>query len=186
MCPGSMISDSKRLAPSTQNMIGGINWSILPNRAWKNKRGTKAIQVVSTLATTGVKTKAVPLTADSSDDLPSARKRVIFSDTTMASSTIIPSTMITAARVTLLMAKQSVKGMPSATQMPERKSRKIKSMMSIIMNPIEPLVTTIDNLFFKSTDSSSRVKSSIPVPVRLFFRKLLICFFTAFSASSMP
>ena len=80
MCPGSIKSDSRRLAPSIKNMIGGMNTSILPNRARKKRRVTKAIHVVSMLATIGIKTKAVPLIADCSDGMPSERRRDIFSD----------------------------------------------------------------------------------------------------------
>ena len=68
-----------------------------------------------------------------------------------------------------IMAKQSVKGMPMATQRLERKSRKMKSIIRIRTNPMEPLATTMESLFLKSTDSSSKVKSSIPVPFFLCF-----------------
>ncbi len=68
----------------------------------KKKRGTKAIQVVKILASTGRIIVTVPLTTAKAGISPSSSRRVIFSAITIASSTNIPNTTITPAKVILL------------------------------------------------------------------------------------
>ena len=108
--------------------------------ASKKNNGTKATQVVRMLATTGRNTKETPFIAASSFLTPEALILLIFSATTIASSTTIPMTIIIAASVMLLTeypirkpparVKQKVNGIPMATHTPDLGSRNIKRTAS--------------------------------------------------------
>ena len=130
-------------------MIGGIESEridILPSKA---SNGKKAIQVVVILAAIGRSMYPVPSTAASSGATPLLLRRMIFSETTIASSTIMPMTIITAASVTLLMVNphrlpamivtQKVKGIPRATHIPVLKFKNRKRVARISAKPIRPL-----------------------------------------------
>ncbi len=96
----------------------------------------------------------------------------------MASSTIIPITIITAAKVMLLIVcpineaiiivAPNVNGIPIATQTALLASRNTKSIIRIRINPNSPFIAIKDKRLRTSMDASSIIANLIPLSLKTF------------------
>ncbi len=126
--------------------------------------GENARMVVMMVVNTGMKTSLAPSTAASTGDLPIARWRLMFSDITMASSTMIPMTMAIAAKViessvtsktgNRNKAPNSATGKPMATQNADRLLRNTTNTRPTSTRPIKPLDCTTSMRFFTNLEVS--------------------------------
>ena len=130
----------------------GTEPRIWPKVPVTKSRGAKAAMVVRTPMVTGLKTPLTPrrVAAVPGSDL--SCSVIMFSPTTTASSTTMPSTMINANREIMLIltpkgAKRSKAprkeiGTPMATQVARRKSSMITKKRNTMANPRMPLRTS--------------------------------------------
>ena len=151
-CAGSTRKHSTSDALSTAIVTSGSTSIICPMTPVSRNSGANAATVVRLAAITGTSMWLEPFSAASSGVIPDSSRVAVSSPTTMASSTMMPSIMISANRLIMLMvwpvrnmiasvADMEI-GMPSATQVAMRALRKVNSTSSTTSSPCQPLRTS--------------------------------------------
>ena len=97
ICAGSAIVTSKNETINAREITRGITKINFPMIPGIKNIGAKAIRVVRIVVNTGPNTSETPLMAAFNGESPISRRRKIFSEIIMLSSTIIPITIIKAA-----------------------------------------------------------------------------------------
>ena len=146
MWPGSMSCDSMRLAIRQKTTTPPIVLKNAPNCPPNRRIGKKAAIVVKTPKMTGTDTSIVPSIAASSLEKPFTSKAWIRSPTTIASSTMIPSTKIKPITVSELMVSPTegkrdsapaiAMGIPAATQIASLNRKNKARITSTSINPV--------------------------------------------------
>ena len=152
------IRDIARTVMTTTGTIPRI-W---PNIPVTNSSGANAAIVVKTPITTGPMTPLTPRKAPTTPRCPASCSVMMFSPTTTASSTTIPSTMIRANRETMLIltprksknrkAPRKEIGTPMATQIASRRSSITTRNRNTSAKPRVPLRTSRLNLSERNSD----------------------------------
>ena len=157
---------------STTITTMGTEPRICPNVPVTKSRGAKAAMVVSTPMVTGPKTPRTPLSVEAAPGPPFSCSVMMFSPTTTASSTTIPSTMIRANSEIMLMltpkgAKKSKAprkeiGTPMATHVARRKSSMMTKNRNTMAKPSTPLRTRRLKRCCNMSVWSSHISTDVP------------------------
>ncbi len=152
MCRGRIRKHSTRLAASTAITVNGISAIRLPNRPPTATSPKNAITVVTVAENTGAAILIAAFSAAVTESSPRTRwRQSACSPTTIASSTTIPSVMISAKSEIMLIvsppshisaiADRSATGMPAATQNAVRAFRNRNRSATTSASPITALST---------------------------------------------
>ena len=154
MWRGRIRKHSIRLAASTAITVNGMSAIRLPNRPPTATSPKKAITVVSVAENTGAAILIAAVSAAVTGSSPSVRcRKSACSPTTMASSTTMPSVMMSAKSEIMLIvsppshiraiADRSATGMPAATQNAVRAFRNRNSSPTTSASPVAALSSRI-------------------------------------------
>ena len=171
-CPGRTRKLSTREARITQITTTGMSIRIVPSVPPTSSSGKNAAMVVSDDDSTGASIRRAPASAEARGSVPRWYCASASSPTTIASSTMMPSVMMSAIRLTMLMlppiaqsapsAAMNETGIPTVTQNATRPLRNRNSTATTSTRPVAPFSTSSRVRLRICSQDSSKLDTSTP------------------------